>query len=75
MTKSKEQELQKFDGRDDGLDPRYIFSLTATKLLSEALKGEFDLRYLAGRELANRGLDKNGTWVGFPKAKEIHGIR
>jgi hypothetical protein len=75
MNTSKEQELKKFDGREDDLDPRYIFSMTSTQLLVEALKGEFDLRYLTSRQLANRGLDMEGKWVGFDKAKEIHKIQ
>lgn len=72
---SKEEQLKKFDRRKDELDPRHLFSLTHTQLLVEALKGEFSLDYMAGRQLANRGLDKEGKWVGFDKAKEIHGIQ
>ncbi len=71
---SKEEKLKKFDGRTDELDPRYIFNLTFTQLLVEALSGEFDLKYLASRQLANRGLDKEGKWIGFDRAKEVHGI-
>lgn len=77
MTKktSKEQGLKKFDGRNDELDPRYIFNMTATQLLTEALKGEFDITYLIKRQLANRGLDREGKWIGFDKAKELHQIK
>jgi hypothetical protein len=77
MTKKigKEQDLKKFDGRTDELDPRYIFNMTATQLLTEALKGEFDITYLIKRQLANRGLDRDGKWVGFDKAKELHQIK
>ncbi|MGP8216889.1 MAG: hypothetical protein ACLQQ4_15085 [Bacteroidia bacterium] len=77
MTKkiSKEQELKKFDGRSDELDPRYIFNMTATKLLTEALKGEYSIEYMVRRELANRGLDKEGKWIGFSQAKELHQIK
>lgn len=70
-----EEYLKKFDDRKDELDPRYLFSVIATQLLCEALSGEFNVSYLMRRELANRGLDKNGTWVGFGKAKKIHRIR
>jgi hypothetical protein len=58
----------------DELNPRFIFSLTHTELLVKAVKGEIDLLKLARTELANRGLDKNGRWVGFNTAKKIHGI-
>ena len=74
MKKNQKQDLKKFDGRTDELDPRYIFSMTATQLLTEALKGEFDITYLMRRELANRGLDKEGKWIGFDKAKELHQV-
>ena len=41
MTKKKEQDLNKFDGREDALDPRFIFNSTANQLLTEALNEEF----------------------------------
>ena len=71
----KKQDLKKFDGRDDALDPRFIFNSTATQLLTEALNGEFDLNYLVRRELANRGLDEEGNWIGFDKAKKHHRVQ
>ena len=72
---SKEKQLKQFDGRQDELNPIYIFNLTHTQLLVDALNGTFDIKYLAGRQLANRGLDKEGKWVGFDRAKEVHGIQ
>lgn len=70
---------EKFDprfyaNRKDDDNPSFIFSLTSNQLLSEAIKGDFDLVYLVRRELANRGLDSNGRWVGFNEAKKIHRI-
>lgn len=72
--KSKKHNLKRFNGRKDELDPRYIFSNTNTALLTEALKGEFDLEYLVKRELANRGFDSKGRWIGFIQARELFGI-
>jgi hypothetical protein len=72
---SNEKNLQRFDGRPDETDPRHIFSMTATQLLTEALKGEFSIEYLVRRELANRGVNQDGIWVGFPQAKELHHIK
>lgn len=77
MSRKKEftqEELQKFNGRPDDLNPAFMFSLTATQLLTEALNGEYDINYLLRRELANRGYDRQGKWIGFDKAKKLHGI-
>ncbi|MBL7901592.1 MAG: hypothetical protein JNK73_06330 [Bacteroidia bacterium] len=64
-----------FANRPDDLNPKFIFSTTATALLIEALKGGFDLKHLIRQELANRGVDDNGNWVGFEKAKVIHKVK
>ena len=74
MKTSKEKDLKKYDDRSDELNPKFIFSLTATQLLTEALRGEFDLNYMVRRELANRGFDRDGKWIGFDKAKKLHRI-
>lgn len=77
--KSEQKSRAKFDprfyeNRKDDDNPSYIFSLTSNRLLSEAIKGDFDLIYLVRRELANRGLDSNGKWVGFDESKKIHRV-
>lgn len=64
-----------YENRADDINPRFIFSLTATALLVEALRGDFDLKQLIRRELANRGLNTEGNWVGFDKAAQIHKIK
>jgi hypothetical protein len=43
-------------------------------VLAAAARGELDLNKLASEELAARGLDKQGDWVGFKRAAEIHNI-
>jgi hypothetical protein len=45
-----------------------------TKVLAAAARGEIDLNKLAREELASRGLDNQGVWVGFPRAKQIHNV-
>ena len=45
-----------------------------TKVLAAAARGEIDLNRLAREELASRGLDDQGVWVGFPRAKQIHNV-
>jgi hypothetical protein len=47
----------------------------ATVLLAAVARGELDLNQLARLELASRGLDQDGVWVGFQRAREVHGFR
>lgn len=56
-------------------DDALVLQTAATALLAAAARGEIDLNEMARREMASRGLDKNGKWVGFAKAAEIHGAR
>lgn len=44
------------------------------ELLIALAKGELDVQAIAARELAGRGLDKDGRWVGFAKAAEVWGL-
>jgi len=74
MKKNKANDLQKYADRPDDYNPQYIFSLTKTQVLCEALKGDFDLNYCVRKELANRGVDGNGQWIGFEQAKKLHRI-
>lgn len=43
-----------------------------TAVLAAAARGEIDLNALAKGELANRGVDTNGKWVGFRAANKLH---
>ena len=49
-----------------------FIQLALNKVLVAVANGELDLNTLACKELANRGLDKQGHWVGFAKAEQIH---
>ena len=52
----------------DYIDPdKNMISLFDTDILVEVANGRLDLNKLALLELKNRGLDKNGNWVGFNK--------
>lgn len=55
----------------DDNDPRFMFSTTHTALLSAILNGQVDPMELVRREMANRGLNKDGLWVGFKRAEEL----
>lgn len=54
----------------DEENPIYLFSTTSTKLLVLALNKEFSLTELARMQLASRGLNVKGEWVGFGPASE-----
>ena len=47
------------------------FQTMPTDLIIKIISGELDPQKLASEQLANRGLNHDGEWVGFPKAKEI----
>lgn len=52
----------------DYIDPdKNVISLFDTAILVEVANNRLDLNKLALLELKNRGLDKNGKWVGFNK--------
>jgi hypothetical protein len=48
-----------------------FMQIAATAVLAAAARGEIDLNAIARRELANRGLDLQGKWVGFQQAAAI----
>jgi hypothetical protein len=48
----------------------FIQSATVSALVA-AVRGELDLNLIAREELAARGLDENGVWIGFEKARRI----
>ncbi len=58
----------------DSVNPTYLFSTTATDLLLAIVGGLVDPVQLAHEQLANRGLDLDGQWCGFDRAREIHGV-
>ncbi|MBK8285763.1 MAG: hypothetical protein IPK97_13350 [Ahniella sp.] len=58
-------------GADD-TNPDFLYSTTATALLLAVEAGLIDPVSLARAELAGRGLDANGDWVGFAGARQIH---
>lgn len=59
----------------DEKNPAYLFQGINTELLTAIVNGQIDPKALASKELASRGLDSTGTWVGFDKATNLHLIR
>jgi hypothetical protein len=69
---ARERVLADLASGRDATDPRFLFSTTSTSLLLAAAAGLIDPVALARRELASRGLDADGAWVGFDRARQIH---
>ena len=56
------------------VDELGFIQIALTKVLAAAARGDIDLNRLAREELASRGLDKDGQWVGFDRAAKIHNV-
>ena len=56
----------------DDENPAFMFQGVWTSLLTKIAKGEISAQFLACQELANRGLDLDGKWIGFEAAEKIH---
>jgi hypothetical protein len=56
---------------DFTIDDLGFMQLADVKVLTAVARSELDLNAVARRELANRGLDRDGKWVGFAKAAQI----
>ncbi len=54
------------------VDELGFIQLATSRVLGAAVRGELDLNNLAGEELASRGQDSNGVWIGFDRAAEVH---
>ena len=59
---------------DFTVDEIGFIQIADAKVLAAVARGEIDLNRIAREELAARGLGLHGEWVGFQKAREIHGI-
>ncbi len=51
-----------------------FFLLASTAFLSRVIKGEIDLNLWAKFVMADRGLNAEGKWIGFDKAKNLFEI-
>lgn len=52
---------------EDDLNPTFLFQGTHIDLLLQCANGEFNLRKMARDEVANRGLNLKGEWIGWRK--------
>ena len=58
-------EIPNYEIEGDEDNPRFLFADIPTRLLLHCANGTLDLQAIAKQQLANRGLDENGKWVGF----------
>lgn len=72
---TKEEKMNNDTPLHDELDPAMLYRTTWAELLCKIASGEVDPVQLAKKELANRGLDASGKWVGFDNAAKIHGTK
>jgi hypothetical protein len=72
---ARERVLAELASGRDATNAQFLFSTTSTSLLLAAAAGLIDPTLLARRELAGRGLDADGAWVGFDEARRIHGVQ
>ncbi len=59
----------------DHKNPEFALQTVDTDILTAVACGEVDLNELASRELAKRGLNIKGQWVGFDQAERMHEFR
>lgn len=52
-------------------NPLFLFGATSTGLLVRALNKEFDITMLIRLQLCTRGVDEQGRWIGFEKARQL----
>lgn len=57
------------------VDETGFIQITLTKVLAAVARAELDLNRLAREELASRGLNDQGNWVGFDRARQIHKVK
>ena len=69
---ARERVREQLASGSDDTNASYVFSTTHTALLLAMETGTIDAANLARAELANRGLDADGVWCGFARAREIH---
>lgn len=63
----------KWDDLHDDHNPKYALRGISSKELGKAAKGKTDLKQRAKEELASRGVDEHGQWLGFDAAAKHHG--
>jgi|TARA_Y100000310_G_scaffold69014_1_gene64360 predicted house-cleaning noncanonical NTP pyrophosphatase (MazG superfamily) len=76
LTKTQLREMikQELNEISDDKNPEYMFNTMDTSLVVGIANKKIDAVKYAKKQLAGRGFDKRGKWVGFEKAKKIHRV-
>jgi len=70
MKTAEELKTASFTGEvSDDNNPLFAFSTMTNELLTAFAKGKYDIDFFLRNELASRGLNINGQWIGFKAAK------
>lgn len=59
----------------DKKNPEFAFQTMDTELLLKFASGEVDAMKMIKKEIANRGLNKDGEYVGFRQAEKVWRIK
>jgi hypothetical protein len=79
-TEAKMEEYRRIEARIEELEAlpeqqlQGVLQTARTSDILAAALGKVDLNVLARREMASRGMGRNGEWVGFAKAEEIWNV-
>ena len=71
------RQMEKKTGYSAGsftVDEIGFIQIAEAKVLAAVARGEIDLNRIAKEELASRGLGLHGEWVGFERARQLHGL-
>lgn len=58
----------------DDFEAGQQLQMIPSRLLGQVIRGEIDLNALAKIELANRGQDTEGKWIGFEAAAALYNV-
>ena len=58
----------------DEKNPEFLFQTTDKDLLVQIVSHVVDPFFWSRKELANRGLNRSGQWVGFKEAEKEHKV-
>jgi len=71
---NQRKQAMSYTSNEFTVDEVGFIQIALTKVLAAVARGELDLNRLAREELASRGLNDQGDWIGFDAAKKHHNV-